>query len=75
MDVNVDLGGTISNFFGNGLIDMIVGTFNSQAETIICSLVAGYVNIIHLALEPRKHEYKKNTQILDVRKRYCRPDA
>ena len=48
--VNVDLGGTISNFFGNGLISVITSTFNSMAETIICSLVAGYVMIGELSL-------------------------
>jgi len=42
VSVDVDLGGTISNFFGNALVDVITGTLNSMAQTIICSLVAGY---------------------------------
>ena len=42
VDVDVDLGGTISNFFGNGLLWFIESTFNSIGETVLCTVAAGY---------------------------------
>lgn len=42
VDVNVDLGGTISNFFGNGFVTLLTSTVNAMAKTIICTIVGGY---------------------------------